>query len=65
MTALPCDDLMWTTATRVARGSRPKASLMLKLRALDDVELADLEADLAVYARTGIVCQRMIPFVES
>ena len=67
MTALPCENAMWTHAAPCApthRGTRPKATLMLKLRALDDEALAELEAELAVYQRAGIVCQRMAAFME-
>ena len=67
MTALPCDAQIWSTAAPVGsitRGTRPKASLMLMLRGLDDMALAALESEIAVYQRTGVVCQMMTRFLD-
>ncbi len=46
------------------RGTPPKASLMLMLRALSDAELADLEDEIVVYTNTGVVCQRLANFID-
>ena len=67
MTALfPTEQLSCCTipVRRPARGEKPDAYLMLMLRCLPDEELADLEQNMQVYERTGVVCGPLSRFID-